>query len=216
MNKNILFGVGVVVLIFGGYLFLTKGVTDTDSLAKITEEERMMQEDKKMLEEKTMMEKKAMEDKAVMEKEAMMKKDSMNAEGEAMKKDDAMMKTEEESMKKDDSAMAKPADVMIQKGSYEVYEPSKLALAEKGDVVLFFKASWCPSCKTVDADIKANRSSIRDGLTILEVDYDNSQALKTKYGVTYQHTFVQVDSKGNLLSKWSGSPTLAALTLNVK
>jgi hypothetical protein len=48
------------------------------------------------------------------------------------------------------------------------------------------------------------------------VDYDNSTALKQKYGVTMQHTLVQVDAKGNLIAKWTGSPTLSALTGNIK
>jgi hypothetical protein len=48
------------------------------------------------------------------------------------------------------------------------------------------------------------------------VNYDNSTALKQKYAVTYQHTFVQVDKDGNLIKKWSGSPTLTALVAEVK
>ena len=48
------------------------------------------------------------------------------------------------------------------------------------------------------------------------MDYDNSTSLKQKYGVTYQHTLVQVDSKGAQIAKWSGSPTLSALLKEVK
>ena len=96
-------------------------------------------------------------------------------------------------------------------GSYEAYALEKLAKADTGDVVLFFRASWCPTCKALDADVRAKLSQIPAGLTILDVDYDNSQSLKQKYGVTYQHTFVQVDAQGNQKKKWSGSPTLAAL-----
>jgi thiol-disulfide isomerase/thioredoxin len=84
------------------------------------------------------------------------------------------------------------------------------------DVVLFFRAGWCPTCRAVDSDIKANLSKIPSSLAILDVNYDNSSALKQKYGVTYQHTFVQVDKDGNLIKKWSGSPTLAALVAEVK
>jgi len=42
---------------------------------------------------------------------------------------------------------------------------------------------------------------------LLKVDYDKSTDLKRKYGVTYQHTFVQVDKGGHLLKKWSGTST---------
>lgn len=105
---------------------------------------------------------------------------------------------------------------MMSKGSYEVYSPEKISLASKGDVVLFFRATWCPTCKALDEDIKANISKIPSGLTILDVDYDKYTELKKKYGVTYQHTMVQIDSNGNLIAKWSGSPTLSDLVSKVK
>ena len=57
----------------------------------------------------------------------------------------------------------------------------------------------------------ANLQKIPAGIHILKVDYDHSEDLQKKYGVTYQHTFVQVDENGNLLKKWSGSPTLSSL-----
>lgn len=101
-------------------------------------------------------------------------------------------------------------------GSYEIYAPEKLAKAEAGDVVLFFRASWCPSCRALDSDIKANASKIPGTLTILDVDYDKYTALKQKYGVTYQHTMVQVDKDGNQIAKWSGSSTLVDLVSKVK
>jgi thiol-disulfide isomerase/thioredoxin len=70
--------------------------------------------------------------------------------------------------------------------------------------LLFFHASWCPTCRAADANIKANLLSIPPGLTIHQVDYDTSTDLKKKYGVTYQHTFVQVDESGTMIKKWSG------------
>lgn len=103
------------------------------------------------------------------------------------------------------------ATVTVQSGAYIPYDPAKLVLAEKGSVVLFFRASWCPTCKALDADISANLSKIPDGITILDVDYDNSRDLQQKYGVTYQHTLVQVDATGTMIKKWSGSQTLADL-----
>lgn len=112
--------------------------------------------------------------------------------------------------KKMGETMAKPA------GQYVTYESSKLAMAANGPVVLFFHAPWCPSCKTTDADIVANIQNIPAGTTILKVDYDSNPELKKKYGVTYQHTFVQVDAQGTMLTKWSGSNTLASLLGNIK
>ncbi len=129
--------------------------------------------------------------------------------------DDSMMKVEGEDT---GEAMEKTDDTMMEKpvGSYESYAPSKLARASSGDIVLFFRASWCPSCKAVDADIRSHLEEIPAGLTILDVDYDTETALKQKYGVTYQHTFVQVDTEGKQIAKWSGSPTLSALVSEVK
>ena len=145
---------------------------------------------------------------AMMEKEAMEEKD-------AMMKDDAT-KTDS-MMKKDETSMMDKGDTMMKAGSYEAYSSEKIVLASPThDVVLFFRASWCPTCRAVDSDIKANLSKIPGSLTILDVNYDNSASLKQKYGVTYQHTFVQVDKDRNLIKKWSGSPTLSALVAEVK
>lgn len=105
---------------------------------------------------------------------------------------------------------------MATKGSYEPYAPEKLAKADGGKVVLFFRASWCPTCHALDADIRSHSSDIPGDLTILDVDYDNATALKQKYGVTVQHTLVQVDAHGNQLAKWIGSPTLADLATQVR
>jgi thiol-disulfide isomerase/thioredoxin len=149
-----------------------------------------------------MMEKEKME-KEAMEKEAMMK-------AGATKKEEAMMdKGTGETMVKDEQTMMKV-------GSYVPYSASKVAMAATGDVVLFFRAGWCPTCRTVDSDIRSHLKDIPESLTILDVNYDNSADLKKKYGVTYQHTFVQVDAQGNLIKKWSGSPTLSALVAEVQ
>ena len=159
------------------------------------------QKEDAMMEQKAMEEKMMMEEKAMMEKKAMEEKAAM--EGGAM-------------MEKDGAMMEKDGDAMMSKGSYELYDASKLAMANTGKVVLFFKASWCPTCRALDADIKANMASIPGGVTILEVDYDKSGELKQKYGVTMQHTLVQVDAQGNLLNKWSGGNTLTSVVEKIK
>ena len=95
------------------------------------------------------------------------------------------------------------------KGSYSAFDPAKISNAANGKVILDFSASWCPICQKSDKNFKA--SATPEGLTLLKVDYDNSTELKKKYGVTYQHTFVQVDKDGNLLKKWSGTSTYGEL-----
>ncbi len=131
--------------------------------------------------------------------------------------DSTMMEKSEDSMKEDETEMMDKEEVTVMtKGSYEAYSPEKIARAETGDVVLFFHASWCPSCRGLNSDIEANMASIPEGVSILKVDYDKETELKKKYGVTYQHTLVQVDKDGALIKKWSGSPKLTGLLSEIK
>lgn len=187
MNKPLIIGIIAVVLV-GGAIFIFSGQSGKDAAMQ---KEEVMQKDDSAMEKK---------DDAVMEKK----------DGEVMEKSGETM------MKKDESAMIDKGDSMMKAGSYEAYSAEKIAKAASGDVVLFFRASWCPTCRGVDADIKAHLKDIPANLTILDVNYDDSSALKAKYGVTYQHTFVQVDAQGNQIKKWSGSPTLSALVAEVK
>lgn len=89
-------------------------------------------------------------------------------------------------------------------GTFTTYDESLLANAEDGSVILFFHASWCPSCRALERDINSDLSAIPDGVTILQIDYDEATALKKKYGVTRQHTLVQVDADGNEIKKLTG------------
>lgn len=107
-------------------------------------------------------------------------------------------------------------DAQVSAGSYVAYSADKLAMAETGDVVLFFHASWCPSCKALNSDIEKNLSAIPAGVTILKTDYDKEVELKKKYGVTTQHTLVQVDKDGNLIKKWSGGSKLENLLSEIQ
>jgi thiol-disulfide isomerase/thioredoxin len=93
------------------------------------------------------------------------------------------------------------------KGIYAEYS-GNLEQYEGKDVVLFFKASWCPSCRVLDSDIKQSLNDMPENVVILELDYDNETELKKKYGVTTQHTLVQVDGSGEIIKKWSGGNRL--------
>ena len=101
-------------------------------------------------------------------------------------------------------------------GTYESYAPEKLVKAESGRVVLFFHASWCPTCRALNSDIEASKSEIPGDVTILKTDYDTETELKKKYSVTTQHTLVQVDKDGNMLTKWSGGTTLESIISKLK
>ena len=150
---------------------------------------------------------------AIMKDEGAMIDDATAAStSEGAMMDDVMSTSSENAMMEGNSGEV----MMKESGSYETYAPEKLARADSGNVVLFFRATWCPTCKVLDADIRSHLSEIPLGLTILDIDYDTSTALKQTYGVTYQHTLVQVRSDGSMITKWSGSPTLAALAAEVK
>jgi len=116
----------------------------------------------------------------------------------------------------DTAEMMDEENEMLKAGSYEAFAPEKVARAETGDVVLFFHASWCPSCRGLNADIEKNLGMIPSDVSILKVDYDTESEMKRRYGVTYQHTLVQVDAEGTMIKKWSGSPTLARLVSEIE
>lgn len=140
------------------------------------------------------------------------KSDSMMVKEEMGEKvtDEKMMDDKSVMMDKVDTGISDNKDDMAKSGSYEVYSADKIAMAEKGDVVIFFHASWCPSCRGLNADIEKNAGSIPSGVTILKADYDKETELKKKYGVTSQHTLVQVDKDGGMIKKWSGGGTLSS------
>ncbi len=91
-------------------------------------------------------------------------------------------------------------------GDYISYSPEQVTKAQKEGkkVVLFFHASWCPFCKAAEKAFHEKIGQIPDSVSVLKVDYDSAIDLKQKYSVTYQHTFVQIDDQGNLVSKWTG------------
>lgn len=94
----------------------------------------------------------------------------------------------------------------ISAGAYVDYSTTALAkaTANNGKAVLFFHAKWCPTCKAANENIVSKLDQIPKNLTILKTDYDTEKKLKEKYGITYQHTFVQIDATGKELAKWNG------------
>jgi thiol-disulfide isomerase/thioredoxin len=99
-------------------------------------------------------------------------------------------------------------------GTYVDYSEDAVASA-KGTRVLFFYAPWCPQCRALDDDIRVKGAP--DGVTIIKTDYDSNQALRQKYGITLQTTFVRIDDNGNLIKKFVAydEPTLASVIKNL-
>ena len=134
---------------------------------------------------------------------------SAAAEAMESKKAEPMESEAMESKETDDMASAEAEPAAAATGAYITlaqYEGSKDMYAA-GDVVLFFAADWCPTCQEATTNLEADPAAIPAGLAIVRIDYDNSDELKQKYGVTTQHTFVQVDAGGNEVAKWTGSVT---------
>ncbi len=102
-----------------------------------------------------------------------------------------------EKMTEKPDAMAPGA--YVTKAEYE----AAMTTFQAGKVVLFFHASWCPDCKKTDESLKTD--GVPKGLTIVKLDYDTETDLKQKYGITQQHTFVQIDKQGAQVAKWAGT-----------
>lgn len=83
----------------------------------------------------------------------------------------------------------------IAKGVYAPYSETAFAAASDKRRILFFHAPWCPQCRALDNDLSSQ--PLPDNATIFKIDYDTNQALRQKYGVTLQTTFVEIDEEGN-------------------
>lgn len=107
-------------------------------------------------------------------------------------------KTAASSSEKSGASSEKAAGAYI---DYATYKADKTKYADT-NTVLYFYASWCPSCTTLDKNLTDN--GVPANLTIVKVDYDKEKDLKETHKVTQQHTFVKVDQDGKELKKWSG------------
>lgn len=134
--------------------------------------------------------------------------DTGSAPTEPMDTPSPMSTSEGEMADEDESAEEDMADdnggeeAELAAGVYRAF--SEEALAEPGyeTNVIFFHASWCPECRAFEQSIEAG--PIPNGVQILKADYDTETALKDKYGVDIQTTFVKVDDDGEMISKWVG------------
>lgn len=157
------------------------------------------------------------EDVAPNDTDAMMDEKMEGNESDSMmenKSSDAMMDSEDkmqgdsmptgDSMK--DDKMGGSDAMMVNPGTYKDYSVSTVEAEQKAGnkVVLFFHAPWCPFCKAANEAFISRAGEIPSGVVVLKTDYDSNTELKQKYGVTYQHTFVQIDNDENQVSKWNG------------
>lgn len=118
-------------------------------------------------------------------------------------------------------APAPHESVLTSGAKYIIYSADEYEEGKESRRVLYFYANWCPTCRPVDAEFKQNESQIPSDVRVYRVNYndpdtdDEEKKLAAKYGITYQHTFVQVDRQGNELTKWNGGG-LSEMIANIK
>ena len=138
---------------------------------------------------------------------------SPNSVAPSVKQDsDSSSKSQETTDSSEPQANGDSAPVIS--GKYVDYSADKVSSAS-GVKILFFHAPWCPQCRALENDIKAN--TIPEGVTIFKVDYDSNQSLRQKYGITIQTSLVTIDSKGTLVKKYVAynDPTLQSVIDNL-
>lgn len=114
------------------------------------------------------------------------------------------------------SLSAAPSENVEQSGSRFVpYSQASYDAVASKKRVLYFHATWCPICKVVNEELTEKAEQIPSDIVVLRADYDSETELKKKYGVTYQHTFVQVDAEGKKVTAWNGGG-VRELMANVK
>jgi len=121
----------------------------------------------------------------------------------------------EEVMEKETELMEKTEEVVEVSNStqasawiYANYDASLVGNTE--NTVLFFHASWCPSCRAADTWISAGEIPL--GLTVLKADFDSELDLRKQYGVVAQHTFILLDANWNEVKKWVWGTSIEDIT----
>lgn len=95
-------------------------------------------------------------------------------------------------------------------GFYGFYSPETFKNSNASKKILYFFATWCPECKEADEDFKTNVDKLPEGIAVFKIHYNDPETspedknLAKKYGIVYQHTFVQVDNEGQEITKWNG------------
>lgn len=133
------------------------------------------------------------------------------------KQDNAMDKKEDSVMKNDSGNM----ETTMENSQYIEYSSTALTNNVNKRRVLFFYANWCPTCRPADVNFQTNAIKIPKDAVLIRVNYKDSETsqqekdLANLYGITYQHTFVQIDEKGKEIIKWNGGQ-IDELLANIK
>jgi len=193
MKKNLLYVLALLILVAIGAFFAKRGSANQGGWhlsngVQRGQNTQVMTDGKK--DDGSMMQKDNTknDNNAVMEEEMSMKDKGSSEEGVAMEE-------EKKEVSHDNHVH----------GEYIDYSPEKVAELGNKRGLLFFHASWCPSCRTADADIKKNLENIPEDLVIMNIDFDEyGDWGRENYMVRGQHSFVQIDGDGNMITSWSG------------
>lgn len=104
---------------------------------------------------------------------------------------------------------------------YQPFSENIFTLTANNTRVLFFYANWCPTCQPSDKSFRENSAQIPENVSVIRVNYNDNETdeaekeLAKKYGVTYQHTYVQIDTAGTEVTRWNGGG-LAELLKKIK
>lgn len=94
--------------------------------------------------------------------------------------------------------------------NYTIYTENDFELTKNQRRVLYFYANWCSTCRPANVEFMEKGNLIPEDVVVFRINYNDSDTddtekdLAKKYQITYQHTFVQVDSEGKVLTRWNG------------
>ena len=104
---------------------------------------------------------------------------------------------------------------------YVEYSKDIFDVVEAQKKVLFFYSMSCETCKQADVEFMENSAKIPNGVVVVRMNYEdeNTDNMEKAYaglhGVVKPHTFIQIDSKGLLVTRWEGGQ-LNELLKNIK
>jgi thiol-disulfide isomerase/thioredoxin len=96
------------------------------------------------------------------------------------------------------------------------YTAEALAEAQKADkpVALHFHADWCPTCKAQEKVLQTLKLEPGLDLTVLVANYDTEKALKQRFNIRGQSTFVVLrgeKERGRVVGETSAAGIRAVL-----
>lgn len=101
-------------------------------------------------------------------------------------------------------------------GTYQDYDPALVAASTADTIVLFFHATWCPSCRALHNDITNNVAAIPPGVEIYRADFDIHTELRRQNNVTLQHSVMTIDTDGIAISNITHPLNLSALLASLQ